>query len=291
MIWTAAALLAIGALLIALAPLASRGGVPSTVAAIRARKGALADELAELSRRKGAGEINEEEFAAQRQTLETEAVSLLEAEKQAEQKTPVESADRRRVRVLSAAIAFLLAGNIAAGVYLWKGGLLSMHAQEQMGGGGGGEGVPPMGANGAPDVNQMVARLEARLKENPDDAQGQGMLGRSYMVMERFADAAKAYEKAMSLAPEDTSFQIGYGVAVLRTGDTASAEKAFAKVLSKEPENVDALWFTGMLQVHKKDSAGAQKTWKKLLAVTPDDQKAEMQQQIDRMQEMLNQGQ
>lgn len=289
MIWTAAALLAIGALLIALAPLASRGGVPSTVAAIRARKASLADELAELSRRKGAGEINDEEFAAQRQTLETEAVSLLEAEKTAEQKTPVETADRRRVRVLSAAIAFLLAGNIAAGVYLWKGGLLSMHAQGQMGGGE--EGGPPMGANGAPDVNAMVARLEARLKENPEDLQGLAMLGRSYMVMERFEDAAKAYSKAASIDPNDLSYQIGYGVATLRTGNTAAAEQTFTKVLAKEPNNVDALWFTGMLQVHKKDSAGAQKTWKKLLDVTPDEQKAEMQQQIDRMQEMLNQGQ
>lgn len=42
------------------------------------------------------------------------------------------------------------------------------------------------------DPVKMVARLEKKLAEDPDNLQGQMMIGRSYMAMERWDDAEKA---------------------------------------------------------------------------------------------------
>ena len=48
---------------------------------------------------------------------------------------------------------------------------------------------------------EMVAKLEARLKENPDDLQGQIMAGRSYQALGRTAEAQQAWAKVLELDP------------------------------------------------------------------------------------------
>src|SRR5262249_37207519 len=52
-------------------------------------------------------------------------------------------------------------------------------------------------------VEAMVERLAARLRENPDDVTGWKLLGRSYGVMGRYAEAADAYAKAAVRSPRD----------------------------------------------------------------------------------------
>ena len=46
-----------------------------------------------------------------------------------------------------------------------------------------------------PSVEQMVSSLAARIAQNPNDVKGLAMLGRSYMVMKRYSEAAEIYEK------------------------------------------------------------------------------------------------
>ena len=49
----------------------------------------------------------------------------------------------------------------------------------------------------------MVARLESRLKENPDDVQGQMMAGRSYVALNRVEEARAAYENGTETGPPE----------------------------------------------------------------------------------------
>lgn len=52
-------------------------------------------------------------------------------------------------------------------------------------------------------IESMVARLAARLEEEPDDLEGWLRLGRSYYVLGRVEDARQAYQRAAALAPDD----------------------------------------------------------------------------------------
>ena len=58
-----------------------------------------------------------------------------------------------------------------------------------------------------PEVLEMVARLEKRMADSPNDAAGWKRLGRSYAVMGRQSEAIKAYRKASALLPDDAEVQ------------------------------------------------------------------------------------
>lgn len=290
MIWVAGVCLLLGVLLIVVTPLLGSGDSPSFKKALQEQKARIADELAALGRMRKAGEISEEDFLTQQRILETEAMSLLEAEKKATEQRPVESRDRRLAKLLAAALALVLTANIAAAVYLYKGGwatLLHDGDTAAVNPHAGGQGGAAMGGQEQPDASAMVARLEERLKQNPNDAKGQAMLARSYMVMNRFADAVAPYRKAVELEPETVEFRIGLGMSLIRTRDMAEAKKVFAEVLKKDGENGEALWFMGMLQAYGKDWKSAEKTWGKLVAVTPDGEKEAVKGQIANVTEAI----
>lgn len=72
-----------------------------------------------------------------------------------------------------------------------------------------------------PQVMEMVARLEKRLQENPNDGEGWKRLGRSYMVLGRNRDAVAAYSQAAELLPADKDVRL----ALQQLAALASADK------------------------------------------------------------------
>lgn len=291
MIWVAGVCLLLGVLLIVVTPLLGAGDSPSFKKALQQQKSRIADELAALGRMRKAGEISEEDFVTQQRILETEAISLLEAEKKSTEQRPQETRDRRLAKLLAAALALVLTANAAAAVYLYKGGwatLLHDGDTAAVNPHPGGQGGEAMGGQGEqPDASAMVARLEERLKQNPNDAKGQAMLARSYMVMNRFADAVPPYRKAVELEPENVEFRVGLGLSLIRSREMTEAKQVFGDVLKKDAENGDALWFMGMLQAYAKDWKSAEKTWAKLVAITPDEEKDNVKGQIARVTEAI----
>ena len=59
-------------------------------------------------------------------------------------------------------------------------------------------------------VEGLVNQLAQRLRAQPDDAEGWYMLGRSYAALERPADAAAAYAKAVELVPDEAMLRADY---------------------------------------------------------------------------------
>jgi cytochrome c-type biogenesis protein CcmH len=56
-------------------------------------------------------------------------------------------------------------------------------------------------------INAMVARLAARLEQQPDDVDGWARLGRSYMVLNQPDKARDAYARAVKLKPDDPALK------------------------------------------------------------------------------------
>ena len=118
-----------------------------------------------------------------------------------------------------------------------------------------------------PDPREMVARLEARLKENPDDVQGQMMAGRSYMVLERTDDAKNAYEKVLALDPRNHEAHYNLGVIMIeeRKFDDPkvfeAALKHFDLVLVDRPNAPGVNWYKGLALWYLKRYRETEEFW------------------------------
>ena len=124
-------------------------------------------------------------------------------------------------------------------------------------------------------IDQMVARLAARLEQQPDDAEGWVRLGRSYMVLNQPAKAKDAYARAARLKPDDTAVKQQYAEAIIEAegGDQPPAEATalMRQILRAEPQNAEALWYVGLAEAAAGHKDKAQDLFTKLLAQLPAD--------------------
>lgn len=130
-------------------------------------------------------------------------------------------------------------------------------------------------------INKMVNGLAEKLKNNPDDAQGWLMLGRSYNVLEQHALALDAFANAYRLMGDQTEILLLYADALGYVNDrnlTGKPSELIFKALALEPENMKALWLAGMAKAQQGDADAAMKLWKKLEALLPPG--SEYQQEI-----------
>ena len=130
-----------------------------------------------------------------------------------------------------------------------------------------------------PKALEMVARLEKRLQEQPDDAAGWSRLGRAYAVMGRQEAAEAAYARAYKLTPDNPDVVAEYA-SFLYNSDPQNTGgpvfSLFSKLLILDPQNQDALWFLGMAAFQKGDYKQALGFWEPLLKALPaDSQEAE----------------
>jgi cytochrome c-type biogenesis protein CcmH len=120
----------------------------------------------------------------------------------------------------------------------------------------------------------LIERLAARMKEQPDDADGWSMLGRSYQAMGREEEALSAFERAVKLTPDDASRLADYADALaVKNGRSLDGEptKLIERALKSEPDNLKALTLAGTAAFNRGDFAGAVKYWDHAVKVGPPD--------------------
>jgi cytochrome c-type biogenesis protein CcmH len=117
-----------------------------------------------------------------------------------------------------------------------------------------------------------VAALAKRLEQNPDDADGWVMLGKSYTMLERYADASKAYAKAAALKPDNADLLAQYAFALgMANGKSLLGQPSelLQKALKLDPENPKALQLAGSAAFEAKNYQQAITYWQKLMQKTP----------------------
>lgn len=91
--------------------------------------------------------------------------------------------------------------------------------------------------SGAP-VPQVTEAIE-KAKQNPNDYEAQMTAADLYYQIQRFEDAAKFYEQASKLKPEELEPIVRLGNAKFDAEKFGEAEKWYAKALQKDPENTN----------------------------------------------------
>lgn len=135
-------------------------------------------------------------------------------------------------------------------------------------------GAEPQHELTAERVEQMVARLAARLEKAPDDAEGWRVLGRSYSVMGRYAEAVRAYEKAAVLTPGNADLLADYADALAMAQGRSMLGKPLELVkraLAIDPKQWKALALAGTAAFERKDYAQAIAYWRRLQQAVPPD--------------------
>jgi cytochrome c-type biogenesis protein CcmH len=125
-------------------------------------------------------------------------------------------------------------------------------------------------------IEGMVAKLAARLEQQPDDADGWSRLGRSYMVLNHPDKARDAFARAAKLKPNDIELKQKYAEAIIEAaGDVqqppGEATALMRDILAAEPQNAEALWYVGLAEAAAGHKDKAHELLSKLLAQLPAD--------------------
>ena len=119
----------------------------------------------------------------------------------------------------------------------------------------------------AAQIEGMVSKLAARLKENPDDAKGWVMLARSYKMMERYPEAAEAYSHATALVDKDPTLLADYAELLAITGEGFKGKptELINKALKLAPEDPQVLLLAGAAAGERGDFKASVSYWEKVL--------------------------
>jgi len=121
-------------------------------------------------------------------------------------------------------------------------------------------------------TGEAITSLEARLAAQPDDLEGWQMLARSYMSQEQFGNAARAYQQAVGLAPDDLSLRADYAEALFLSdpaGPAGEAGMMFAELVEQTPENAKVMWYGGFVAFETGQDARGRELWSALLQRNP----------------------
>ncbi|MGN6520964.1 MAG: tetratricopeptide repeat protein [Dokdonella sp.] len=121
----------------------------------------------------------------------------------------------------------------------------------------------------AADMEQAIAALAARLKEQPDDAEGWALLARAYQATGRAQESLDAYRRAHAIAKDNAALTVEYAqaLAVVAPGHRIDGEarSLLDGVLEADPANQRALWLVGISDFQAGHYDAAIARWNRLL--------------------------
>jgi cytochrome c-type biogenesis protein CcmH len=118
----------------------------------------------------------------------------------------------------------------------------------------------------------MVDTLAQRLKQHPDDGDGWVLLARSYQALERFPEAADAYEHATGLIKDDPNLLADYADVLAMAQGRRLAGKPAAlidRALAIDPTHKKALALAATIALEAHDLAASLVYWRRLAAQLP----------------------
>jgi len=238
------------------------------------------EKLAELELQLSKGDITQQQYNQTRDEIELALLEDTEISDNGSRELPVHY--KRNILVLLTAIPF-----IAFGLYQYWGQPEAITGNTQVASTQGanphaGQAPSAQTSQGkqpqhASSMEEVLAKLEARLAQNPNNPNGWYMLARTYMVQKQYEKAATAYRRLDSLVANQPEVLLGLADALTmsRNGDMQGEPFELAKrALQLQPNNTTALWLTGLGYQDNGDLKSAVAMWKKLLPLLAEDPKS-----------------
>lgn len=141
-------------------------------------------------------------------------------------------------------------------------------------------------------IEEMTARLEARVKSEPDSAEGWYFLGRTYMAQERAGDAAAAFERAVNLGGRAPELLGQWAQALYFAGERKWTDQLQAltdEALKADPAESISLGLLGIAAYEEERFQQAIDYWQQLAVALPaeDPSRAAIQGGIEQARKRL----
>ena len=278
MFWLIAAVFVAIALAFVLPPLLQSDSANSDAEDVETNVAIYRDQLDELEADLQSGIISADQYQQDRDEVERRLLSDVSPT------TPETSAGTYKSKVAGRGPVYAIALGIpivAVGLYYQVGNprVISGGAAAPMFPGANSQ--PRAGNVGAADGPMTGARMEAnvaalaeRLKQNPGDVNGWTMLARSYVSMEKYAEASDAYARATALKSDDADLWADYALArTMANGQRMQGEpmELVKKALKLDPDNPKALQLSGGAAFQEKRYQEAVSQWERALKQLPPD--------------------
>ena len=121
-------------------------------------------------------------------------------------------------------------------------------------------------------VEKMVSEFALKMEKEPDNLKGWAMLARSYRILGRNEDAAKAYARAGNYVDSDPQLLADYADVLASNANGSFAGKPLLLInqaLKLDPNNLMALWLSGTASFSAGNYKAAVQSWEKLAAQLP----------------------
>jgi cytochrome c-type biogenesis protein CcmH len=121
-------------------------------------------------------------------------------------------------------------------------------------------------------VEKMVTEFAVKMEKDPTNLQGWVMLARSYRILGRNEEAAKAYERAGNFIDSDPQLLADYADILASNANgnfSGKPQKLINQALKLDPNNLMALWLSGTASYTAGNYKAAVQTWEKLAQQLP----------------------
>ncbi|MDH3221522.1 MAG: c-type cytochrome biogenesis protein CcmI [Gammaproteobacteria bacterium] len=122
-------------------------------------------------------------------------------------------------------------------------------------------------------LDEMEAAIKKRLADNPGDAEGWFMLGRTMMTKQQFDEAVTAFQRSNDLIPNEPGILFALADALAMQNDGSllgEPEELVLQGLKLNPGFPNGLWLAGMAAEQRQDFKTAHRYWTQLLPLIED---------------------
>jgi len=116
--------------------------------------------------------------------------------------------------------------------------------------------------------------IKQRLRNNPEDAEGWFVLGKTYMARQKFDKAITAYQRTYDLVGEESGVMFSLADALAMQNDgvmQGEPEQLVKRGLEISPQDPTGLWLAGLAAEQRQDYKEAHASWSQLMPLIQND--------------------